>query len=90
MVDLSRLRNWDASRAVQRRGGEAAMVSTLQWEAKKLTTWRENQGNFKAGTFSQSERQDSAVARRSLGESSGRRWRCKSSGGREGKGVPMM
>ena len=56
MVDLSRLRSWDASRAVQRRGGEAAMVSTLQWEAKKFTTWRqENQGNFKAGTFSQSE-----------------------------------
>ena len=56
MVDLSRLRSWDASRAVQRRGGEAAMVSTLQWEAKKFTTWRQdNQGNFKAGTFSQSE-----------------------------------
>ena len=52
MVDLSKLRSWDASRAVQRRGGEAAMVSTLQWEAKKFTTWRQdNQGNFKAAPF---------------------------------------
>ena len=55
MVDLSRVRSWVASRAVQRRGGEAAMVSTLQWEAKKFTTWWKNDAKFKDGTFSQSE-----------------------------------
>ena len=55
MVDLSRVRSWDASRAVQRRGGDAAMVSTLQWEPRKFTTWHKNHGNLKAGTFSQSE-----------------------------------
>ena len=55
MVDLSRVRSWVASRAVHRRGGEAAMISTLQWEPKKFTTWWKNHGKFKDGTFSQSE-----------------------------------
>ena len=38
LLDLSKARSWEASRAVHSRGGEAAMVNALQCELKKIIT----------------------------------------------------